>query len=127
MNHPVHEPAGRDLADYLVELSQVKQAENPVILDLREYPAAAQWYVICEADNVVHTRAVAEWIRSELKQRFGVFPARIEGYEDGRWVCVDYIDVVIHIMLPEIRDYYSIEEIWNKSNSTTPPPSHNRD
>jgi len=68
--------------------------------------------VVCEGDNTSHTSAVANGVIAELKARHGTAPWHHEGVEDGRWALIDYTDVVVHVMLREVRKYYDLESLW---------------
>lgn len=104
---------GEKLIDAAVKTAFDKKAESIVAIDLRDQSGMADWFLICESDNTAHGRAIAEAIEDNLSET-DTKPWHIEGKEEGRWVLIDYSDVVIHIMLPEIKKYYRIEELWKQ-------------
>jgi ribosome-associated protein len=87
-----------------------KKAESLLTIDMRKYSGMADWFLICESDNTSHGRAIADGIIDDL-EKTDTRPWHVEGKEDGRWVLLDYSDTVIHIMTPEIRRFYRIEEL----------------
>jgi len=88
-------------------------ARNIVVINLKKLPSAADWFIICESDNDAHIRACANRVLVDLGEKH-TKPWQKEGLEEGRWVLLDYSDVVVHIMLDELREYYNLEELWSE-------------
>ncbi len=109
--------AGKLLVDEIVKQAQEKLAENIVVLDIQGLPGSADWFVICESDNTVQNNAIADAIVKSLSEK-STYPWHEEGRSEGRWVLLDYSDVIVHIMLPEIRSYYNLEELWSEGKRT---------
>lgn len=103
--------ADKALVDEVVAVLKDKGAEEIVVIDLKGQPGATDWFIICQGDNTTHISAVAGSVIEELKEK-NTYPYHQEGIEDGRWALVDYSDVVVHVMLDELREYYSLETIW---------------
>jgi ribosome-associated protein len=104
--------AGKELVDAIVSVLEDKLAERIAVIDLRSVAAAADWFIVCSGDNTSHTAAVANEVIGALKERHGTAPWHHEGVEDGRWALIDYTDVVVHVMLEEVREYYNLEGLW---------------
>ncbi|MCK4773121.1 MAG: ribosome silencing factor [Candidatus Latescibacteria bacterium] len=90
-----------------------KKAIDLVILDLRKLTSVTDFFIVGTVSTDVHSRAVEgavkEWAKDELGQR----PWHVEGAEGTRnWVLLDYIDVVVHLFLPDARAYYTLERLW---------------
>jgi ribosome-associated protein len=101
----------RQLALRAVELALSKKAEDVVLLDLRQVTNIADFFVICTASSDTQMRAVGDAIMDGLAAaKHKVWHA--EGYEVRRWVLLDYVHVVVHILLPETRQYYALEKLW---------------
>ena len=93
---------------------QEKKGENIISLDLRKISeAVADFFIICEAQSTTQVRAIASFIEEELYDKYGEKPYRHEGYQALQWVLIDYVNVVVHVMLPESRRFYKLEEMWN--------------
>ncbi len=75
----------------------------------------ADWVVICEATNYTHVRAVADAVKQRIKDDNNLRPAGLEGHEQRRWVLLDYFDIIVHIMLPELREYYKLEDLFGEA------------
>jgi len=105
---------GKELVDAAVKLAEDKKATPIVVLDLREASTVADWFVICGSDNPAQSRAIAESIADGLAQ-MNTVAWHVEGTQEGRWVLIDFVDVVIHVMLDELRDYYDLEHLFEKA------------
>ena len=90
-----------------------KKAENVSIIPIDHDAGIADWFVICEGDNNNHTRAICDGIEETLRERQQK-AWHIEGREEGNWIVIDYVTVVVHIMTPEIRQMYALEKLWEK-------------
>ena len=96
-----------------------KKGENVISLDLRKIPeAVADFFIICEANNPSLLKAIADEIEHEVKERCGESPYKHEGRQAQQWILIDYVNVVVHIMLPEPRKFYQLEEMWSDAVST---------
>ena len=101
---------------------QDKKGENIVSLDLRKIPeAVADFFIICEANNPQLLRAIADNIEHEVNERCGEAPYKHEGRQAQQWILIDYVNIVVHVMLPEPRKFYQLEEMW----SDAPQSEHN--
>jgi ribosome-associated protein len=101
---------------------QEKKGENIVSLDLRKIPeAVADFFVICEANNQPQIRAITDSVEDRVKKNVGENPYHFEGKQNMQWVLIDYVNVVVHIMMPEQRKFYKLEEMW----SDAPLEEHN--
>ena len=88
-----------------------KKAFDVKILDLRKLSSVCDFFVICSASVDVQAKAVADWIIENLQTR-GINYWHNEGYQACRWILLDYVDVVVHIFLPEVREFYELERLW---------------
>jgi len=93
---------------------QEKKGENIISLDLRKIrEAVSDFFIICEAGSHTQVKAIADYIESEVGKKCGELPYQHEGKQVLQWVIIDYINVVVHIMLPETRRFYKLEEMWS--------------
>lgn len=98
----------------IISAIQSKKGENIVSLDLRKIPeAVADFFIICEANNQPQVRAIAEQVEDEVETKCKENPYHHEGYSALKWVLIDYVNVVVHIMQPESRKFYKLEEMWS--------------
>jgi ribosome-associated protein len=98
----------------IIKAIQDKKGERIVSLDLRKIPeAVADFFVICEANNQPQIRAIADSVEEEVKKRCGESPYHHEGKGGLQWVLIDYVNIVVHILMPENRKFYKLEEMWS--------------
>ena len=100
----------------IIKAIQEKKGENIVSLDLRKiHEAVSDFFIICEASSHVQIKAIADSIEEEVKKKCGELPYRHEGRQALQWVLIDYVNVVVHIFLPENRKFYRLEDMWSDS------------
>jgi ribosome-associated protein len=98
----------------IVHAIQQKKGEHIVSIDLRKIPeAVADFFIICEATSTTQVKAIAENVTMELESACGELPYKHEGKQSLQWVLIDYVNVVVHVMLPENRRFYKLEEMWS--------------
>ena len=98
----------------IIRAIQEKKGSNTVSLDLRKIPeAVADFFIICEANNQPQIRAITDFVEEEVKKKCGEAPYHYEGKQNLQWVLIDYVNVVVHIMMPEQRKFYKLEEMWS--------------
>ncbi len=98
----------------IIRALQEKKGEKIVSLDLRKiHESVADFFIICEATSTTQVKALAGLVEDKVKKECGENPFHHEGFEAVHWIIIDYINVVVHIMLPETRKFYGLEELWN--------------
>ena len=98
----------------IIAAIQEKKGQHIVSLDLRKiHEAVADFFIVCEADSQPQVRAIAEQVEHKLREVCGEKPYHHEGHQNLQWVLIDYVNVVVHVMLPEIRKFYRLEEMWS--------------
>jgi len=96
-----------------------KKGENIISLDLRKInEAVADFFIICEAGNQPQIRAISDNVEDKVKELCSENPYHHEGYNNLQWVLIDYVNVVVHVMLPESRKFYRLEEMWSDAAAT---------
>jgi len=98
----------------IIKAIQEKKGENIISLDLRKIPEAiSDYFIVCEATSTIQVKAIADFVEETLKNELGEKAYRHEGYNALHWVLIDYVNVVVHVMLPETRKFYKLEEMWS--------------
>jgi ribosome-associated protein len=98
----------------IIQAIQEKKAENIISLDLRKIPeAVADFFVICEAGSTTQVKAIADSIEEGVRKNCDELPYKHEGRQSLQWVLIDYVNVVVHVMLPENRRFYKLEDMWS--------------
>ena len=90
------------------------KAVNVTVLDVRDLTDIADTMVIASGTSDRHVRSLADRI-VEYAKKAGYRPAGVEGERDGEWVLVDLHDVIVHVMLPRVREFYRLENLWDVS------------
>lgn len=101
----------RDLAVAAARAASAKQADDVVVLDVRDLIVITDFFVIASGSSDRQVRTLAQEIERALRDR-GAKPARREGQRDGRWVLLDYVDFVAHVFRNEEREFYGLERLW---------------
>jgi len=102
-------------SDGLVELAARTLVDNKgqevLILDVRGLSSLWDFFIICSGGSKRHVQALAQHLQEALGQA-GVKPLGVEGLEEGTWVLLDYVDVVIHLFTKPLREFYDLEGLW---------------
>jgi ribosome-associated protein len=88
-----------------------KLAENILAFDVSEQLVITDAFLLCSASNERQVRAVVDEIEDKLRE-IGAKPVRREGERDGRWVLIDYAEIVVHVQHTEEREFYALERLW---------------
>jgi ribosome-associated protein len=88
-----------------------RKAQAVVALDLRGISSATDFFVLATGTSDVQVRAISEHVMDELAKD-GVKPLHVEGLDRGRWVLMDFVDFMVHVMHPSARDFYQLELLW---------------
>lgn len=98
----------------IIKAIQDKKGENIISLDLRKiHEATSDFFIICEANNTTQLKAIADNVEYEVKTNCGELAYKSEGKTAAQWLLIDYINIVVHIMHPESRHFYQLEEMWS--------------
>ena len=103
---------GGQLAAICAKIAADGKGENIVILDVRKISSFTDYFVILSGRSTRHVQALAESLENELRSK-RISSSRAEGLSEGKWVLLDFGDVVIHIFYHEQRDFYDLEGLWH--------------
>lgn len=102
----------------IIKAIQDKKGENIVSLDLRKIPeASADFFIVCQASSSIQVRAISDYIEEQVKLLCEEIPYKHEGKQALQWVLIDYVNIVVHVMHPESRKFYRLEEMWSDAES----------
>jgi ribosome-associated protein len=108
------ERSSEELARRIAVIADSKQGADLVALDVRELVGYTDFLVICTARNRRQAKAIQDEVRHRLK-REGRLPASIEGEREAEWILLDYLDCVLHVFTPELRERYRLETLWGEA------------
>ena len=104
-----------DIAAAAAHYASDRKAQDIVQLDLREIIGYTDYFLICTGRSDRQTKAIHDAIHAGMKSEHGMLPQRVEGVSEGRWILMDYLDVVVHVFTPDTREYYRLEQLWGEA------------
>jgi ribosome-associated protein len=108
-------PTAEQLSAWIAEYASDVKAIDLVELDLREVLGYTDYFVISSGNTDRQTKAIHDRVHEGLKKEHGILPRRVEGLAEGRWILMDYLDVVVHIFTPEAREFDRLEQLWGEA------------
>jgi len=88
-----------------------KKAKDVVIMELSNLTDITDYFLVASGTSERHVRTIADNVEIGMKEK-GVKPFSVEGYRDGRWVIIDYRDIIVHVFLEQLRELYDLESLW---------------
>ncbi|MCG9911567.1 MAG: ribosome silencing factor [Flavobacteriales bacterium] len=106
------------LIEFAIHGIREKKGKEIHLLDLSDIPTAVcKYFLICNGDSTTQVQALADSIIEEVRKATGEKPWHTEGYDNKEWILIDYADLVVHVFLPEVRDFYGLEDLWADAKS----------
>ena len=106
------QPAPETIARRAAQLALDMKADDVVVLDLKGVTDMTDYFVIASGTSDTHVRATAEHIAEQLKKE-GAPANHVEGLPQGRWALMDFVDVIVHVFHPTLRQFYQLERLWS--------------
>ena len=98
-----------------------KKAFDMVALDLREIASFTEFFIICSGANQRQVQAISDEINEQLKKQLKTKAIRVEGYNAGEWILLDYGDFIVHIFEKVARDFYDLQRLWRDARKVELP------
>lgn len=95
-----------------------KKGQDVISIAVEHLTILADYFIICSAKNVTQTKALANHLEEKMEDN-GVFVRHKEGYREGRWIILDYSEIIVHIFLKDTRELYSLEKLWSDGANIT--------
>ena len=106
----------------IIEAITDKKGHKITLLDMSEIDTApANNFVICQGKSTSQVSSVADSIRERLQKNLNVKPFNYDGYKNSQWIIIDYGDIMVHVFLPEQREFYNLEDLWSDAQTTIIP------
>ncbi len=103
----------RNLKNIIVEAADEKKSFDITIIDLSKINGRiCDFFVICSATSSIHVESIVNNIEQKVKQELNETPYSIEGLKNAYWVILDYINIVVHVMQQQAKEYYELEKLW---------------
>ncbi|MCZ6501410.1 MAG: ribosome silencing factor [Gammaproteobacteria bacterium] len=107
-----------ELKNLVIRALEDVKGEEIVCLDISEITDIADYMVVTSGNSNRQVKALVDSVLEEARNT-GFKPLGVEGQEQGEWVLIDLTDVIVHVMLPKVRDFYDLESLWSMSPSQT--------
>lgn len=102
----------------LLDIIEEKKATDIIAIDVADKTIIADWFVICSGSSVLQVKAICDEVCDKCPE-LGLNLRRKEGYNEGRWIVLDFGHILVHIFHPEEREYYNIERLWTDGATET--------
>jgi ribosome-associated protein len=112
----------KQLVEVITEGIQEKKGHDIVIVDMQGIDGAiCNYFVICSGNSPTQVEAIMDSVEEQAREKAGEKPIRVVGEQQAQWIAMDYVDVMVHIFLPETREFYNIEKLWEDACVTVVP------
>ena len=114
--------ATKNLIQQITEGIQDKKGKNIVIADLTHIDdTICNYFIICQGNSPSQITAIVESVKDFTRKGSNIHPFAIDGLRNAEWVAMDYADVLVHVFLPETRNFYNLEHLWADAQLTQIP------
>lgn len=101
------------LVETIIEGIQEKKGSGIVVADLDGIDGTiCRYFVVCQGNTPTQVEAIAESVGDMVREKLGEKPVRVVGLENALWVAMDFTDVLVHVFVPDMRQYYDLEHLW---------------
>lgn len=108
------QPKNINLTPEIIEAITDRKGKKITIIDLSDFESApTHKLIICQGNSTSQVNAVADSIRERVTANCGIKAYNTDGYRNSQWIIIDYGDIMVHVFLPEFREFYSLETLWN--------------
>lgn len=103
----------KELVETITKGIQEKKGHSIVVADLSGIEGAiSNYFVICTGNSPTQVDAITDSVEEFARKKAGEKPVHVVGRENAQWIAMDYTDVLVHIFLPDVREYYNLENLW---------------
>ena len=100
----------------MAQILDNRKAEDIVLIDVKGITIIADSFIICSGRSSTHIKTLADELEEQMAKR-GIFKPRIEGYQEARWIVMDFGDILVHIFHNDERKFYDIERLWKSQDN----------
>jgi ribosome-associated protein len=120
---PLPTPTSAELAQRAAAILLEHKANDVVLLSLAGVSDMTDYFLIASGTSDTHVRSLGNSVLEEMKRDVGQMAHHVEGLAQGRWVLLDYVDFVVHVFHPTLRNFYQIERLWADAETVPIPAS----
>ena len=117
------------MSEMVTKISQIlydKKAQNIVALNVKDLTVITDCMLIATGRSTIQVRTLADEVEERMTE-MGMEPVRKEGYQEGRWIVLDYGEVLVHLFHMEEREFYRLDKLWEMGQNRIPLPFDNQD
>lgn len=110
------------LVEKIIEGIQEKKGKGIVVADLRDTDnTICSYFIICQGNSPTQVASIADSVKDYLREELSEKPIAVSGTENAEWIAMDYCDALVHIFLPQTREFYNLENLWADAKLTYIP------
>lgn len=111
-----------DITPVIIEAIQDKKGRKITTIDFSNIDGASTGgFIICQGRSTSQVSAIADAIREDVLKKTGRKPYNYDGYRNSQWIVIDYGDLMVHVFLPEVREFYNLEDLWSDGQTNNIP------
>lgn len=111
-------PDSQEMVETITEALLSRKGKDITVLDVSEHTTLTDFFVVCHGTSDVQIKALADAVEEDMREKMGEKPWKKEGLQGRSWVILDFVNIVVHVMSKEKRDFYGIERMWNDARVT---------
>lgn len=112
----------KELVQKITEGIQEKKGKNIIIADLTSIgDTICNYFIICQGNSSNQVSAIVDSVKEYVRRETAIKPCGIDGQNNAEWVALDYSDILVHVFLPETRNFYNLENLWADARLTSIP------
>lgn len=111
-------PDSKTLVDLVIEGIKKIKGQDIVVMDVSKLTTLTDYFVICSGNSDTQIKAIADSVEDEVRENSGEKAWKKEGLQARSWIILDFINIVVHVMSKEKREFYNIERMWNDAEVT---------
>lgn len=112
------EPDSQEMVEVITEALLNKKGKDITVMDVSELTTLTDYFVVVHGNSDVQVKALADSVEEEMREKLGERAWKKEGTQARTWIILDYVNIVVHVLNKEKRDYYGIERMWNDAKIT---------
>ena len=102
-----------DISELIVQALLEKGGVDVTVIDLKKINHVYfDYFIVCTGNSKPHVETLCDFVQEQTQRVAGVKPLHVEGLENKEWILLDYFNILVHIFLPEAREYYQLESLW---------------
>lgn len=111
-------PDSQEMVEIITEALLSRKGKDITVLDVSELTTLTDFFVVCHGTSDVQIKALADAVEDDMREKIGERAWKKEGLQGRAWVILDFVNIVVHVMTKEKRDFYGIERMWNDAKVT---------